>query len=140
LLKQGAKLVESAQDVLEELRLQLTPPLVPPSKLLKTESEDADDEVTAIEPDDLVKSLGYDPVSLDALVARTGWDAASLQVRLMELELDGQVARLPGDGCGLNNRSVIFITGVTRLFDWCNFDQIFTLDTQPHRNGGSNEH
>jgi DNA processing protein len=104
LLKQGAKLVESAQDVLEELRLQLTPPLVPPSKLLKTESEDADDEVTAIEPDDLVKSLGYDPVSLDALVARTGWDAASLQVRLMELELDGQVARLPG---GLYQRVVI---------------------------------
>jgi DNA processing protein len=104
LIKQGAKLVESAQDVLEELRLQLTPPLVPPSKLLKTESEDADDEVTAIEPDDLVKSLGYDPVSLDALVARTGWDAATLQVRLMELELDDQVARLPG---GLYQRVVV---------------------------------
>ncbi|MEO6293823.1 MAG: DNA-protecting protein DprA, partial [Burkholderiaceae bacterium] len=54
-------------------------------------------------PDDLVKSLGYDPVSIDALVARTGWDAASLQVRLMELELDGQVARLPG---GLYQRVV----------------------------------
>jgi DNA processing protein len=107
LLKQGAKLVESAQDVLEELRLQLTPPLVPPSKLLKPESEDADDEVAAakhVEPDDLVKSLGYDPVSLDALVARTGWNAATLQVRLMELELDGQVARLPG---GLYQRVVV---------------------------------
>jgi DNA processing protein len=102
LLKQGAKLVESAQDVLEELRLQLTPPLVPPSKLLQTSNA----ESTAIEnaePDDLVKSLGYDPVSLDALVARTGWDAATLQVRLMELELDGQVARLPG---GLYQRVV----------------------------------
>jgi DNA processing protein len=98
LLKQGAKLVESAQDVLEELRLQLTPPLVPPSKLLKSEVEgdEVDAKVTVVEPDDLVKSLGYDPVSLDALVARTGWDAATLQVRLMELELDDQVARLPG--------------------------------------------
>jgi DNA processing protein len=107
LLKQGAKLVESAQDVLEELRLQLTPPLVPPSKLLKAETEDADDAVAAanhVEPDDLVKSLGYDPVSLDALVARTGWDAATLQVRLMELELDDQVARLPG---GLYQRVVV---------------------------------
>jgi DNA processing protein len=107
LIKQGAKLVESAQDVLEELRLQLTPPLVPPSKLLKTESEASDDEAAAtdpVEPDDLVKSLGYDPVSLDALVARTGWDAATLQVRLMELELDGQVARLPG---GLYQRVVV---------------------------------
>lgn len=104
LLKQGAKLVESAQDVLEELRLQLTPPLVPPSKLLKTELENDAAHAQAVEPDDLVKSLGYDPVSLDALVARTGWDAASLQVRLMELELDGQVARLPG---GLYQRVVV---------------------------------
>ena len=104
LLKQGAKLVESAQDVLEELRLQLTPPLVPPSKILKADDNPAEDEVTDIEPDDLVKSLGYDPVSLDALVARTGWDAATLQVRLMELELDGQVARLPG---GLYQRVVV---------------------------------
>ena len=104
LLKQGAKLVESAQDVLEELRLQLTPPLVPPSKLLKTGSDDANQKVSIVEPDDLVKSLGYDPVSLDALVARTGWDAATLQVRLMELELDDQVARLPG---GLYQRVVL---------------------------------
>jgi DNA processing protein len=104
LLKQGAKLVESAQDVLEELRLQLTPPLVPPSKLLKTEAAGTENEISVVEPDDLVKSLGYDPVSLDALVARTGWDAATLQVRLMELELDGQVARLPG---GLYQRVVI---------------------------------
>lgn len=104
LLKQGAKLVESAQDVLEELRLQLTPPLLPPSKLLKAEAVGTQDKVAIVEPDDLVKSLGYDPVSLDALVARTGWDAASLQVRLMELELDGQVARLPG---GLYQRVVV---------------------------------
>jgi DNA processing protein len=103
LLKQGAKLVESAQDVLEELRLQLTPPVLPPSKLLKAKGGYAEKEVADIEPDDLVKSLGYDPVSLDALVARTGWDAATLQVRLMELELDGQVARLPG---GLYQRVV----------------------------------
>jgi DNA processing protein len=102
LLKQGAKLVESAQDVLEELRLQLTPPLVPPSKLLQANS--ATTAVDEVEPDDLVKSLGYDPVSLDALVARTGWDAATLQVRLMELELDDQVARLPG---GLYQRVVV---------------------------------
>jgi DNA processing protein len=35
-------------------------------------------------------------MGLDALGARTGLDAAALQVRLLELELDGQVARLPG--------------------------------------------
>ena len=114
LIKQGAKLVESAQDVLEELRPQLTPPSLPNSKLLSQaikqersttdEEEAADSSDARFEPDSLVKSLGYDPVSLDALVARTGWDAATLQVRLMELELDGQVARLPG---GLYQRVVV---------------------------------
>ena len=44
----------------------------------------------------LLQALGFDPMGVDALVARTGLDAASLQVELLELELDGQVARLPG--------------------------------------------
>jgi DNA processing protein len=40
--------------------------------------------------------MGFDPVSFDALQARTGIDTPTLQARLLELELDGQVARLPG--------------------------------------------
>ena len=40
--------------------------------------------------------MGYDPVGLDALVARTGMSTASLQAELLELELQGRVARLPG--------------------------------------------
>jgi len=40
--------------------------------------------------------LGFDPVSLDALVARTGITPACLQGQLLELELQGKVARLPG--------------------------------------------
>ena len=40
--------------------------------------------------------MGFDPVGLDALLARTGMDAARLQAGLLELELDGAVARLPG--------------------------------------------
>ena len=44
----------------------------------------------------LLAALGADPVSLDALQARTGLDTPTLQARLLELELDGQVARLPG--------------------------------------------
>ena len=44
----------------------------------------------------LLAALGHDPVSLDALVARTGWPAAQLQAQLLELELAGEVARLPG--------------------------------------------
>lgn len=96
LIRQGAKLVESAQDVLEELHL--------PASAAAQAAEEADDRPAgaAVGPSPtpeqqcLLDALGFDPLGLDALVARTGMDAATLQVRLLELELDGQVARLPG--------------------------------------------
>ena len=87
LIKQGAKLVESAQDVLEELQLPgSTAPLFTDTDCASTDDSE----------DDVLDALGFDATGLDALVARTGIDAATLQVRLLELELDGLVARLPG--------------------------------------------
>ena len=86
LLRQGAKLVESAEDVLEELRLPAAAP---------APAGDAPDATTPAQQE-VLQALGFDPLGLDALVARTGLDAATLQVRLLELELDGRVARLPG--------------------------------------------
>lgn len=92
LLRQGAKLVESAQDVLEELRL------VPRAALPQT--GDGDVEGTGPEAlageSALVQAMGFDPVSLDALIARTGLPTPLLQAQLLELELAGEVARLPG--------------------------------------------
>jgi len=92
LLKQGAKLVESAQDVLEELSL-------PHGYSLAAQAPDVSRvsaPVGASQDDSLLAALGFDPVSLDALVARTGTAPAHLQARLLELELQGEVARLPG--------------------------------------------
>ena len=89
LIKQGAKLVESAQDVLEELHFRATPLDLQPDTTSNPTLDPAD-------PDGVLVALGFDPAGLDALVARTGVDAATLQVRLLELELDGLVARLPG--------------------------------------------
>jgi DNA processing protein len=43
-----------------------------------------------------MRALGHDPATLDALQARTGWPAAELAAGLLELELEGKVARLPG--------------------------------------------
>ena len=40
--------------------------------------------------------MGFEPVSLDALQARTGLPTPELQAELLTLELDGWVARLPG--------------------------------------------
>ena len=88
LLKQGAKLVESAQDVLDELQPQAQARREPPTT-------DTVDELSATD-DPLLKALGFDLATLDALVARTGMSAAELQARLLDLELAGQLARLPG--------------------------------------------
>ncbi len=87
LIKQGAKLVEVAQDILEELNLPQ--PGVATSR--HTSGQTAQDA-----EDPLMAALGFDAVSLDALQARTGLDTARLQADLLELELSGQVTRLPG--------------------------------------------
>jgi DNA processing protein len=87
LIRQGAKLVESARDVMEELRL----PVEAPARA----GLFADEETRGAE-DPLLEAMGHAPVGVDALVARTGIDPGTLQVRLLELELDGRVARLTG--------------------------------------------
>jgi DNA processing protein len=94
LIKQGAKLVESAQDILEELQWPLTARTSASNAGADTSDEDA---LQAGGPADvLLKALGFDPVGLDALQARCGLDTADLQAQLMGLELEGKVARLPG--------------------------------------------
>lgn len=93
LIRQGAKLVESVNDILEEL-----PPLAPAARTV------ANDAPSSAPEHPLLDALGFDPVSLDALSARTGWSAAMLQAKMLELELDGHVARLPG---GLFQRAAV---------------------------------
>ena len=88
LIKQGAKLVESAADITEELRGPAQPPLAG----LATEPDTSEPNGDA----SLLAALGHDPTTLDALQARTGWPTAELNARLLDLELAGQVARLPG--------------------------------------------
>jgi DNA processing protein len=90
LIRQGAKLVESVQDILEELQLPLA------TNLIADCARPAGAAGTFDAENPLLEALGHDPVGLDALSARTGWSAGDLQARLLELELDGQVARLPG--------------------------------------------
>ncbi len=84
LIRQGAKLVESAEDILEELRMQWAPP--GPAAVAESDIDDP-----------ILLQLGYDPCTLDQLAARTGLPANVLSAHLLELELAGVVATLPGN-------------------------------------------
>jgi DNA processing protein len=86
LIREGARLVESAQDVLQELQLQTL--RLPPSA--------SSDRATTKEPD-LLKAVGFDPVDLDTLAQRTGLAPGPLSARLLELELAQDIERLAGN-------------------------------------------
>lgn len=102
LIKQGAKLVECAADITEELRGPPQPSLLP--KASAAVSRAAQTAAAMPSEDPLLAALGHDPVTLDALQARTGLPTSDLLAKLLELELLGDVARLPG---GLFQRRVM---------------------------------
>lgn len=92
LIRQGAKLVENAHDVLEELQLT-----APRQVRLFADAAEADVEPSAdCVESRLLSQMGFDPVSLDALQTRSGLSTATLQADLLALELSGQVGRLAG--------------------------------------------
>jgi DNA processing protein len=86
LIKQGAKLVESAQDILEELRWEAVVAAAPPPAALPDDPEAAR----------LLETLGFQPCDLDTLAARSALTAEQLLAMLLPLELAGHVAQLPG--------------------------------------------
>ena len=89
LLRQGAKLVETVDDLTEELGEAAT-------VLASASAANNDLDSERSHPDPVLRALGHDPATLDSLIARCGWGAAELNARLLELELEGRVARLPG--------------------------------------------
>jgi DNA processing protein len=85
LIKSGAKLVESAEDVLAELG-GLRPAAVASRVAAPVEPA----------PAGLLQLMGHDPVDVDSLCARAGLPAEQVSSELLRLELDGRVAALPG--------------------------------------------
>ncbi len=87
LIRDGAKLVETAQDVLEELGETAS---------RGTSSPDVSDPDPEGDAGRVLEALAHDPAGVDALTARTGLAAGVVSVALVELELSGRVAPIPG--------------------------------------------
>jgi DNA processing protein len=85
LIKQGAKLVESAQDILEELSMPVLAPRPPEAMSV------ADSQSQLV-----LDQLGHYPCDIDTLCERCGFHSDMVLALLTQLELDGRVAALPG--------------------------------------------
>jgi len=85
LIKQGAKLVESSQDILEELGAAVQ---------YRSTTIASADEIALDNP--LLAALGFDPIDLDTLCQRSGLTPDTASAMLLTLELEGVVSRLPG--------------------------------------------
>lgn len=83
LIKQGAKLVDCVQDILDELGS-------------KTNLRLANIEKISTEPHPVLDLMGFDPITMEALVQTSGLTAESLSAMLMVLELESRIATLPG--------------------------------------------
>jgi DNA processing protein len=94
LIRQGAKLVETAGDVLEELA-----PLIGNIKIsLVTEKEDSPVTETMLAPEylKLLECMGYDPLQMNLIIDRSGLTPEEVSSMLILLELEGHVSSAPG--------------------------------------------
>ena len=83
LIKQGAKLVETANDVLDELRIETVTP----------SAEAGAENATAV---GLLKFIEHTPIDVDTLIARSSLAVDQIVTELTMLEIDGRIESLPG--------------------------------------------
>lgn len=97
LIKEGAKLVEQAEDILEELRgLRVHTKQKVHTSITEITYVNAEQTQPIVLDDPIWVALGYDAVDMDTLSVRTGWAIDQLSAKLLEFELEGYIIALPG--------------------------------------------
>lgn len=103
LIRDGAKLVETASDVLEELRWNgITGERAPIARSALQAARTVPAQASLAPPPDddqtrrVIDALGHDPTDLDTLATRSGLTLDALYAILLPLELDGHISRMPG--------------------------------------------
>jgi DNA processing protein len=99
LIKQGARLVETVDDILEELGSWWSAPLVDEASTPDPKPQSRPGQsLAALDSREIAvfEALGYDPQSTDALSSATGLPADQLMQSLLLLELQGLVSSAPG--------------------------------------------
>ena len=95
LIRQGAKLVETVDDIFSELGALLEG--LRPATYSEAPDRQADSGCTLDkEYEILLDALGFEPAAVDTLVARTGFEAGAVASMLLILELEGRIAQQPG--------------------------------------------
>lgn len=101
LIRQGAKLVETAEDILEEMStlvelndFKIAPSTDSPNQNNDTEKQSSNTELDKLDPDQhhLLEQMGFDPIAIDQLVIRTGFNAETVAAMLLMLELQNHVS------------------------------------------------
>jgi DNA processing protein len=95
LIRQGAKLVESVDDIFCELGALLAA-AGPAVRAEATDTQEVSGSALDKDYEILLDALGFEPAGVDTLVARTGFKAEAIASMLLILELDGRVAQQPG--------------------------------------------
>ena len=93
LIQQGAKLVETAEDIAEEIL-----PILPAQREVDENQAGVETIVPELSKSEqvLLDAIGFDPVSLDSLLSRTGMMIDELSTNISQLELQSLIDALPG--------------------------------------------
>jgi DNA processing protein len=95
LIRQGAKLVETADDIFTELGALLAS-LGPASRAEAPDPQEYSGHALDKDYEILLDALGFESGAIDTLVARTGFEAGAVASMLLILELEGRIAQQPG--------------------------------------------